>query len=297
MTFPFPSICPGNSKPLPFAFSNAANVTINSMVTSNTITPIGYDSPALVVPTGCEYSINGGAWTSLATFIQPGQTITIRATAPAAWSSSRQVSISIDTTATTWTITTGSVSGGAWDTGWTAGEWDIWTPTFFNWFRVQLWAPGGGGGGGGGTGNPSGNGGNGAAGAHAQFAYSVTAYGGGGGGGGGGWNAGGFAGGAGSPGTAVNGDNNVTGGGAPGGGGGSGGNGAPGSFTRGGDGGTGGAGGYTIKTYYWAQIAASSPYHVAVFGPGGGGPGGSSPYLVGGNGGTGGYGRCYIDWG
>lgn len=292
--FPFPFTCPGNSKPAPFAFNNVANVAVNQLCYSNVITPTGYDSRALVTSVGCEYSINGGAWTSLSTFISPGQTIQIRATASGNWSTDRSVSISIDTTSTTWNILTGPVSGGAWDTGWTVGEWDIWTPTFFNWFRVQLWAPGGGGGGGGGTGNPSGNGGNGAGGAHAQFAFSVTAYGGGGGGGGGGYNAGAFQGSTGAAGTAVNGDNNVTGGGAPGG---SGGSGGPDDWTRGGNGGHGGAGGYTIKTYYWGQIAPNNPFNVGVFGPGGGGPGGSSPYFVGGNGGTGGYGRCYVDWG
>ncbi len=295
--FPFPSICPGNSKPAPFAFNNVANVQVNQLCYSNTIVPTGYDSEALVVPSGCEHSIAGRAWSGAPAMIAPGESITIRAYAAGAWSTTRWVSLSIDTTSTDWAMTTGAVSGGAWDTGWTVGEWDIWTPAFFNFFRIQLWAPGGGGGGGGGTGNPSGNGGNGGGGAHAQFAYHVTAYGGGGGGGGGGWNAGAFQGGAGGPGTAVNGDNNVTGGGAPGGGGGSGGSGPPGTFTRGGDGGPGGAGGYTIKTYYWGQIAPSSPFHVGVFGPGGGGPGGSSPYLVGGNGGTGGYGRAYADWG
>ncbi|CCD94686.1 hypothetical protein BRAO375_3660080 [Bradyrhizobium sp. ORS 375] len=311
MTFPFASICPGNSKPAPFAFANVANAIKGQLYASNTITPTGYDSPALVSASGCEYSINGGAWTTLSTFIYPGQNIAIRAYASSSWQTSVTAGLSIDTTATTWTITTAAVTAGAWDSGWTTGSWNVSTPSVFNWFRVQMWAPGGGGGGGGGgaygtLGSPGGSGGSGGV---AQFAGGPYAAGGGGGGGGGGAS-GSFAYGSvydGSPGAAgghgngYGGDTNTFAGGAGGGAGGGGGSGTamgggggPGSAPRnGGAGGTGGTGGYILKTYAWGQIAAATAYSVVIQGPGGGGaPGGN-----GGWGNVGAYGRCYIDWG
>lgn len=308
MTFPFPSICPGNSKPLPFAFNSVANVAINVLLTSESITPTGYDTPAVVVPNGCEYCINGGAWTSLSTYIYPGQSIQIRATSPSAWSTSRTVSLTIDVVSATWTISTGAVSGGAWDTGWTTGSWNFTTPRYFNWVRVQLWGPGGGGGGGGNAnpGAPYSNGGG--SGGYAQFAGGPYATGGGGGGGGGppysvqvgdgsdSWvGVDGNNGGTGGSGAGYNGDSSTVGGGGSGGAGGSRGFNGGG---YGGAGGSGGRGGYCIKTYNWGKIAASTAYSVVVQGPGGGGAASQYwPPWAGGNGGTGGYGRVYIDWG
>lgn len=304
--FPFPIIAPGNSKPNAFSFTNVANAGKSTLYTSNTITPTGYDSPALVSISGGEYSINGGTWTSLSTYIKPGQTITVRATSSSSWGTAFNVSISIDTTITTWTITTGPVSAGAWDTGWTAGSWTVYTPQFFNWYRVQLWAPGGGGGGNGGLdnsayGTPGTAGG---AGGNAQFAGGPYALGGGGGGGGGAavmfnngsgvWGADGSVGTAGGYG---NGDGGTTGGGAAGGAGGR----SPKnpSYPSPGYGGNGGAGGYCIKTYYWGQIAPNTGFSAYVQGPGGGGAGGMQPsfgYRYP-SGSGGGYGRIYIDWG
>ncbi len=316
MTFPFPSICPGNSKPGPFSFANQVNVAVNTLCYSNVITPTGYDSPALVTPAGCEYSINGGAWTSLSTFIAPGQTIQLRATAAAAWGTARSVSISIDTTLTTWTITTGSVSGGAWDTGWTAGSWTVYTPQFFNWFRVQLWGPGGGGGGAPGSNINSARAGSGSGGGVAQFAGGPYATGGGGGTGGYpshygdgdiwyGYFVSGAPGENGAHGYGAGGDGASTGGGAAGGAGGV-------SqavqaynvninqyyYFGGGAGGRGGNGGYCVKTYSWGQISPSTGYSAYIQGPGGGGGGTTGgPGNPGVNGAGGGYGRIYIDWG
>lgn len=316
MTFPFPSICPGNSKPLPFAFTSVANVAVNSLLTSNTITPTGYDTPALVVATGCEYSINGGAWTSLATYISPGQSIQIRATAPSAWSSSRTVSLAIDVVSATWTITTGAVTAGVWDTGWTTGSWSFTTPKAFNWLRIQLWGPGGGGGGGGGGVNYSGpgyppaagNGGGGSSGGIAQFNNGPYVTGGGGGGGGRGYDVlgtngyGTYASNGGAGGWS-GGDSGQNGGGAGGGGGGAG-NATWVDFMHtylgAQNGGGGGAGGYLIKTYSWGAIGAAAACPVVIQGPGGGGGGGPPSSWGGGYGspgGSGGYGRCYIDWG
>lgn len=283
--------------PSPFSFTNTANVGKAALVTSNTITPIGYDSIAEVSCTnGAQVSVGGGAWTSLITYISPGQTIAVRMTAANAWATPKSTTVSIGGRSTTWTVTTGTASAGVWDTGWTYGSWNVATPAFFNWFRVQLWAPAGGGGGGAGGNNgsisPGGNGSTGAGAGIARFNNGPYASGGGGGGGGGNLGA---TGSGGAHGAGVGGDTNTYAGGAAGGGGGAGGAGA----NYGGNGGPGGYGGYMLKTYLWGQITPSAlcpvllqtPGGGGAGGPGGGGAGSGSP------GAGGGYGRAYIDWG
>ncbi|CAM5399188.1 hypothetical protein AFEL58S_02007 [Afipia felis] len=296
--FPFPVFCPGNSMPLPFSFTNTVNVGINAQVTSNTITPTGYDTPAEVsVTSGAQVSINGSAWTGLLTYIAPGEAIAVRGTSSGAWNTPVSFTITIGGRSTTWTVQTGAVTGGNWDTGWTAGSWNFTTPTFFSWVRVQLWAPGGGGGGGGtyfGTGGAWGGNGNG--GGIAQFDGGMYATGGAGGGGGGPGSAAHQPGDAGAPGghgDGYGGDAHTYAGGAGGGGGGAPSGGNP---RAGGWGGAGGTGGYVIKTWSWGAIAPATAKYVLLQGPGSGG----APGTVGGTaswGNTGGYGRAYIDWG
>lgn len=313
MTFPFPAFIPGQSMPAAFSFIDQNSIAINAVTVSNTITPVGYDMPAEVsVTNGAEYSVSGGAWTSLVGTISPGQTIQVRMAAASTWSTARSTVVTIGGRSTTWTLTTGAAQSGAWDTGWTTGSWTFTTPVFFNWLRVQLWGPGGGGGGGGGGhGTPylantsAASGGNGGSGGYAQFAGGPYVDGGGyGSGGGGGWygnselNLGpGGDGGTSYHGTGHGGDTNTYAGGAGGGAGGSGGSGGYGM--NGGRGGDGGLGGYLLKTYTWGQIAPSTGFAVYVQAPGGAGSPGA-PYGSGsdGNWGAGGsYGRAYIDWG
>ncbi|PYF05043.1 hypothetical protein BJ122_102269 [Rhodopseudomonas faecalis] len=282
--------------PAPFSFANVVNAPKSATVMSGAIAPIGYDTPAEVAVVGGQVRINGGAWTSLVTYIAPGETIELKLTTPNAWATQASATVTIGGRSSTWSVTTGTASSGNWDSGWKSGTWNISTPQFFSWFRVQLWGPGAGGGGGGGIGAGCTSGGAGTSAGIARFNGGPYATG-GGYGTGGQWaipsaprGANGTTSGVG---TGVGGDTNTSGGGALGGGGGAGG--VWGSVV-GGTGGTGGNGGYCSKTYYWGEIAALLSCLVELGAPGVGGPGGSG-YIAGASGAGGGYGRCYIDWG
>ena len=133
MTFPFASFCPSNSMPDPFSFTDAVNVVKNTVTTSDTITPTGYDSIAEVSATnGAQVSISGGAWTSLITYMSPGDTIAVRMTSANAWSTQTSTDVTIGGRTSTWHVTTATASTGSWDSGWTTGTWSVSTPQFFN---------------------------------------------------------------------------------------------------------------------------------------------------------------------
>ncbi|MFL9828956.1 hypothetical protein [Rhodoplanes sp. SY1] len=299
LMFPFPIVAPARVTPDAFSFASNVNVGKATLVYSATITPAGYDTAVFAsADNGAEISIAGGAWSSVPQLISPGQTIRVRMTSSASWSTAKTTTVSIGGRTATWTVTTGAVTSGAWDTGWTAGGWTFTTPAAFDWLRFQGWAPGGGGGGSGAIGTDGQDGAAGAAGGIVQFAGGPYATGGGPGTGGQaqtyltGPNASGYTT---YHGSGYGGDTNTYAGGASGGGGGP-------PKTDGpwasGAGGQGGAGGYVAKTYLWGQISASADYSVLLQGRGAGGAGGYSPYGSPGNGGaSGGYGRCYIDWG
>lgn len=278
------------------------NAGKSAVCTSDVVTPIGYDTAAPVIPSaGVEYSISGGAWTSLITYINPGQTIQIRASASSAWATTINYSVDIGGEVAAWSISTAAASApGTWDTGWTSGSWNFTTPQYFNWVRVQLWAPGGGGGGSGGCrGETWGDtGGNGTAGGNSQFGTGLSATGGGkgfGGTGGNGAGGNGSDGGSDAAGIGVGGDTNTTGGGANGGAGGARVTWYGGTSGKGGD---GTKGGFSSKTYQWGALLPSTVFGVLVGQPGAAGGGGASGGFRNGLAGAiGGYGRCFIDWG
>jgi hypothetical protein len=72
--------------PNAFGFNNVSGANLSTLTTSNTITPTGYDAPtAWSVSNGGTASINGGSYASSGT-ISPGQTITVRGTSSASYS-------------------------------------------------------------------------------------------------------------------------------------------------------------------------------------------------------------------
>jgi len=91
----------GTTTPSPFAFTAQTGIALNTVVTSETITPSGYTTAAPISVAGGSYSINGGAFVTTAGTINPGQTVAVRVTSSS--------SFSIKTTAT---VTIGGVSGG-----------------------------------------------------------------------------------------------------------------------------------------------------------------------------------------
>ena len=90
-----------DTTPDPFGFAAQTGVATGATVTSNTITPSGYNTAAAISVSNGQYSIGcSGTFTSTAGTINPGQSVCVRHTASA----------SASTTVTT-TLTIGGVSG------------------------------------------------------------------------------------------------------------------------------------------------------------------------------------------
>jgi hypothetical protein len=89
-----------DTTPDAFGFGAQTNVGLIVPLTSNTVTPAGYSAQAPISIAGGSYSVNGGAFVSVAGMINPGQTVAVR-----------QTSSSNFGTSTTATLTIGGVSG------------------------------------------------------------------------------------------------------------------------------------------------------------------------------------------
>lgn len=84
-----------------FSFTAQTGVALSTVISSNTVTINGIDTPPSAISiTNGEYSINGGAWTSAAGTIGNGDTVQVRHTSSAS-----------NSTQTTSTLTIGGVSG------------------------------------------------------------------------------------------------------------------------------------------------------------------------------------------
>ena len=83
-----------------FSFTAQAGVPLNTTVTSNAITVSGIDSPSPISIVGGTYSINGGGYTAAAGTVKNGDTVTVRQTSSASF-----------TTLTTATLSIGGVNG------------------------------------------------------------------------------------------------------------------------------------------------------------------------------------------
>lgn len=285
-----------------FSFTDQTGLIRNTLYNSNTIYPTGYTAISPISITNGQISINGGAWVTSG-YITPGYSLQARMTTNDAWSSSRQATITIGTTVSTWTLTTHASQSGTYDTGYTTTSTTWYAPSYYNTITVQLWGAGGGGAGGGGmwdTVDPNTYyGTNGSDAGYAQFGGGPIAYGGTKGTGGG--NGKSFGDGGGYGGNGTNGSNgsygNCTSGTVGGAGnGGSGGLGCSAGAYSGGNGGNGGAGGYGYRYYSWGQLTPGGGYSIYIGDRGSNGEWTPGYYCFGGIGTVGGYGRIYISW-
>lgn len=93
------STTPADTTPDQFTFTDQTNVALSTTITSNTITVSGINAAATISVVGGTYSINGGAYTSSSGTITNGQTVSVRHTSSASYS-----------TATNTTLTIGGIS-------------------------------------------------------------------------------------------------------------------------------------------------------------------------------------------
>lgn len=99
----------GDLAPDAFAFTPQTKVQTNSTITSNSVTPAGYDAPADVSVSGGEYSIGCTAiFTNSAGLIAPGQSVCVRHTSATTGNAVTTTTITIGGIAATFQSTTGS---------------------------------------------------------------------------------------------------------------------------------------------------------------------------------------------
>src|SRR5450432_1765684 len=98
-----------NSIPSPFSFTSLINVDPLSVQVSNSITVASTDVPAPIsVSTGGQYSINGGAFTSVPSVVSPGAQVQVKLTAASGYSTSDSAVLTIGGVSSTFTVTTGA---------------------------------------------------------------------------------------------------------------------------------------------------------------------------------------------
>lgn len=101
---------PPDPTPDAFAFTPVSDADPSAVYESNSQTITGIDAGTAISITGGEYRLDGGAWTSDAGTINPGQTLELRATSSAESEGVVTVSVTVGTVTVDWTITTAVIS-------------------------------------------------------------------------------------------------------------------------------------------------------------------------------------------
>ena len=115
---------PPNTMPDAFSFTAQTDVPLNTVVTSNSITVRGINTAAQISIMGGEYSINGGAYTSVVGTVMDDQTVKVQLTSSATFGTTTNAVLTIGgisgiftvttiTTTTTTTISAPAVAYGA----------------------------------------------------------------------------------------------------------------------------------------------------------------------------------------
>lgn len=103
---------PVDTTPDQFTFTDVTGQALGIVISSNTITITGIDSPSPVTfleigHLSGEYSLNGGAWTDLANFnIEVSDTLQIRLTSPATHLTTSSIKVTIGGVFDTWDVST-----------------------------------------------------------------------------------------------------------------------------------------------------------------------------------------------
>jgi hypothetical protein len=95
-----------DTTPNAFAFTAQTNVTRSTVIVSNSIAVAGINTAAPIAVAGGEYSIGGGAYTASAGTLNAGQTVTVRQTSSASFSTSTMATVTIGGVSGEFTVTT-----------------------------------------------------------------------------------------------------------------------------------------------------------------------------------------------
>lgn len=102
------SITTKSGTPSPFTFVDVIDKELSTVYVSNTITMAGYVTGLPISITTGEYSINGGSFTSVAGTINVGDTVAVRRTSSASYSTAVTTTLTVGTYSDTYSITTKS---------------------------------------------------------------------------------------------------------------------------------------------------------------------------------------------
>lgn len=96
----------GDPDPDAFTINNTTNAAPGAQVLSKPVTPVGYDTPATITVSGGEFSLDGAAFQTGSSTINPGQSLRLRAIAPATNDTKGEVVVRIGATGSKWVIKT-----------------------------------------------------------------------------------------------------------------------------------------------------------------------------------------------
>jgi cysteine-rich repeat protein len=96
-----------DTAPDAFTFTDQTNVALSTVMTSNAITVSGINAPAPISITGGQYQVGAGSWTTVAGSINNGDTVKVRQTSAAAYSTQTNTVLTIGGVSDTFTSTTG----------------------------------------------------------------------------------------------------------------------------------------------------------------------------------------------
>jgi hypothetical protein len=95
-----------DTTPNAFTFTDLTDVASNTAMTSASISVAGINSSAAISVTGAEYSVNGGAFTSIAGTVTNGQQVRLRLTSSTTLITATNATVTIGGVSDTWTVST-----------------------------------------------------------------------------------------------------------------------------------------------------------------------------------------------
>jgi hypothetical protein len=95
-----------DTTPDAFSFTDQTGVAVSTVISSNTITISGINTATPISISGGEYAINGGTFRSTASTISTGQTVQVRQTSSASFSTTTNTALTVGSMSDTFSVTT-----------------------------------------------------------------------------------------------------------------------------------------------------------------------------------------------
>ncbi len=97
---------PIDNTPDAFVFTDQIGITLNSVITSNSITVTGINTTTAISVSGGDFSINNGSFSSVSRTVNNGDLVAIRLTASSAYNTTTQATLTIGGVSDTFSVTT-----------------------------------------------------------------------------------------------------------------------------------------------------------------------------------------------